>query len=131
MFQRIEERRAGMSADDFEPGQKLLRRQFGFETFHHQCGASGPFLFLVALSAQAAVGYRYIRLPIKALTPQFVATTGFIRDHKVDDTYAFGYLRSDLPLSTLLRGTEIVQHGEHLSRGEFELFRDVGDVSHI
>jgi hypothetical protein len=36
--------------------------------------------------------YAYVRLPQSLLTKEFIAKTGFNRDHKRDDLYAFGYL---------------------------------------
>ena len=36
--------------------------------------------------------FAYVRLPQSLLTKEFIASTGFNRDHKRDDLYAFGYL---------------------------------------
>ena len=36
--------------------------------------------------------FAYVRLPQSLVTQEFVAATGFNRDHKRDDLYAFGYI---------------------------------------
>lgn len=47
---------------------------------------------LLASFAGADPFYRYVRVPIGAVSS---AGPGFIRDHKWDDTYAFGYVKRD------------------------------------
>ncbi|MBI4403787.1 MAG: succinylglutamate desuccinylase/aspartoacylase family protein [Deltaproteobacteria bacterium] len=49
-------------------------------------------LFICCARSFSSTNYSYFRIPIALLTKQFVQSTGFIRDHKWDDTYAFGYI---------------------------------------
>src|SRR5687768_5497251 len=37
----------------------------------------------------------YIRIPAEYLDQDFVRSTGFIRDHKRDDVFAFGYIERE------------------------------------
>ena len=59
----------------------------------------GCALFLAVSSFAKPIEYQYVRVPIKTLTPQWVERTQFIRDHKWDDEFAFGYI----PLSHMER----------------------------
>lgn len=53
-------------------------------------------LLLLASCSQPLASKRvFVRLPISSLTADFVHDSGFIRDEKVDDTFAFGYLQKD------------------------------------
>lgn len=62
-------------------------------------------LCLPALATNAGTEYRYIRIPAALLSQNFVQSTGFIRDHKRDDTYAFGYL----PKTVSVKAGEMVE----------------------
>jgi carboxypeptidase D len=46
-------------------------------------------------AVDAYPGVAYVRLPSRLVDKAFVDATGFDRDHKRDDTYAFGYLKHD------------------------------------
>jgi hypothetical protein len=45
--------------------------------------------------AAARVEHLYVRVPALELTQDFVAQTGFIRDHVSDDDFAFGYVTAE------------------------------------
>ena len=59
-----------------------------------------------ASSTAAMSDVAYVRIPQAALTASVIRDTGFNRDHKRDDVYAFGYIKRDrlrvLPESALL-----------------------------
>ncbi len=50
------------------------------------CASSATF------AKNAKVEHDYIRIPLSEVTPNFVSKYGFIRDHVIDDQYAFGYV---------------------------------------
>ena len=54
-------------------------------------------LFAVTPSVGSTkVSYRYVRIPAQLVTPEFVKSTDFIRDHQRDDYYALGYIREEM-----------------------------------
>ena len=55
------------------------------------------FFFALCSSAQNTghIDHVFVRIPKAEVTQNFVLTSGFIRDHGDDDTYAFGYLTPD------------------------------------
>jgi hypothetical protein len=66
------------------------------------CGVGSTGRSLSWNAAKISHQRAYIRLPLSLLSPQFVRTTRWERDHKQDQIYAFGYVDQttidDLPL---------------------------------
>lgn len=73
------------------------------------CRMALVWVSLFAVSAPAAIKWKYVRVPSAKLTREFVNRHDFIRDHLVDNTYAFGYVRAERQSPSDLQRQEMVE----------------------
>lgn len=89
--------------------KRSLLAAFGV-MFATACGSTTPAQLSSSTRKDTNRPWAYVRIPSRLITPNFVKTSGWQRDHKRDDVYAFGYVkRSSLEHFSLAEEREIIE----------------------